>query len=50
MLDLKLEYHNSLGQGNKPQVGNSLLYENFQDYESFYAEVYRQMFQSLFKI
>ena len=46
-MDLKLEYRSS-SQGGQPQVGNPLSYGNFQNYESFYAEVYRQLFQSLF--
>ncbi len=42
--------HTRLSIENQPQreVDKLLLYENFQDYESFYAEVYKQLFQDLF--
>jgi len=50
-LDLKITYHkDKFGCENQHQIegGKPLLYESFQSYESFYAEVYQQMFQSLF--
>jgi RNA polymerase sigma factor (sigma-70 family) len=51
-LDLKTTYHNKkFERENQHQIENDkpLLCENFQNYESFYAEVYQQMFQSLFR-
>jgi len=50
-LNLKLTYRNNkVEYENQLQVrGNKLLsYESFPNYESFYAEVYQQMFQNLF--
>ena len=50
-MDLKSTYHNyEFERENQHQIESNkpLLYENFQSYESFYAEVYQQMFQSLF--
>jgi len=50
-MDLKGTYSSSqFLNDNKRQKSDDklLLFENFQNYESFYAEVYRQMFQILF--
>lgn len=50
-MNLKLTYRNNkVEYENQLQVrGNKLLsYESFPNYESFYAEVYQQMFQNLF--
>ena len=50
-MDLKITYQNSklvLGNQIKNEADKPLSFENFQNYESFYAEVYQQMFQSLF--
>ena len=50
-MDLKITYqNNTLESENQLQIEGHkpLLYESFQNYESFYVEVYQQMFQSLF--
>jgi len=50
-LDLKNTYSNLNTEGRIQHQNDSdkpLIFENFQNYESFYAEVYRQMFKILF--
>jgi RNA polymerase sigma factor (sigma-70 family) len=47
-LNLKTGYNKDLEFETHFQIDKSLSYENFQNYESFYAEVYQQLFQSLF--
>ena len=49
-MNLKIKYNKALEQKNQLQVeaDKLLLYENFQDFESFFSEVYQQLFQNLF--
>lgn len=47
-MNLKTGYNKDLEFETHFQIDKSLSYENFQNYESFYAEVYQQLFQSLF--
>lgn len=48
-MDLKSRYIKLEHKNEFPTEGvKTLFYENFQSYESFYSEVYQQMFQCLF--